>query len=41
MTRARYRLHLIDPARTVDGKSLDDEVAEVHRGGTNGVEDAG
>ena len=41
MTGARHRLHLIDPSRKVDVESLDDEVAEVRRGGTNWVEDAG
>ena len=41
MTRARHRLHLIYPSHKVDVKSLDDEVAEVHRGWTDGVMDAG
>ena len=41
MTRARNRLQWIDPSRKVDVESLDDEVAEVHRGRTDGVEDAG
>ena len=34
-------MHLIDPSSQVDVERLDDEVAEVHRGRTNRVEDAG
>ena len=41
MTRAPHRLHLRDTSCNVDVESLDDVVAEIHRGGTNPVEDAG
>ena len=40
-TAVGHRLHLIDPSRDVNKKSLNQDVSEVWRGGTDGVQDGG
>ena len=37
----KYRLHVVDPSRQVKVKTLGHHVAEILRGGTDWVEDAG